>query len=183
MVQLEHWQVLLVIVASAFAGHWLLRKVLPQDHPTDDGNVNRRIHRAYQELVGAFHHSKWLSVGVVCDMLHGLSQGNGIDIDHLRDYNAVQYLQLNGFSNDQIEEILEELDDEGERVGGINVGNVTGIGDDILPNIYQEAARLIRAQLAEIEVRKNTEQTLTDNINTLRDELQAQHLRDSLKEE
>lgn len=175
---LHVWQFAIILLLFTVATHvWVGRRKVTEEV------VNARLKAAYHELISEFHHSKWLSVGVVGDMLHGLSQGDGIDVDHLRDYNAVQYLQLNEYSSDNIATILEELDEEGDRIGGVNVGNVTGIGDDILPNLHQESARLIRALLAEIEVRKSTEQTQNDTINTLRDELQAQHLRDSLKEE
>lgn len=172
---LWHFAIIILLVT-------ITTRLWPRKRETSEAAVNARLREAYHELIDAFHHSKWLSAGVVGDMLHGLSQGDSIDVDHLRDYNAVQYLQLNGFSQSQIQEILDELDDEGERIGPTNVGNVTGIGDDILPNLYQEAARLVRAQFAEIEVLNGKERQLQESIDALRDELQSKHLQESLSE-
>lgn len=170
------WQFAIIIVLTT-----VVTRMWPRKRENSEAAVNARLREAYHDLISEFHHSKWLSVGVVGDMLHGMSQGDGIDIDHLRDYNAVQYLQLNGFSQSQIQEILDALDEEGDKQGGINVGNVTGIGNDILPNLYQESARLVRAQFAEIETLKAKEAELQETIDTMRDREQAQHLRDSVE--
>lgn len=118
------------------------------------------IRETRNQVAGAFHHSQWLSAGTVTDILHNLYAGHPINIQQVKDYNTINYLSLNGFSASGIQEILENLDELAEEEPPINVGNVTGIGDDILPSLHQENARLIRVLMVALEAEKERNQEL-----------------------
>lgn len=87
---------------------------------------------------------EWVSVSAVMALLESLRRGYRPDIDHMRDYDIVDYKLNPQFSDPQVMEILENLDSQAQHV---NVGDVTGVGDDLLPTLENEAARLIRTLL------------------------------------
>lgn len=118
--------------------HWRLR------------GANERLEEAHR-AADKFNYHRWMSVGVLQEILHNLKNGIVPNIETLIENNPIIYLHFNRHNSDQIAQILEDLDEEDDKAEKINVGNVTGIGDDILPTIYSESARLIRSLVAQID--------------------------------